>query len=60
MKNFKFLSFVALAALSLAACNNQAPESDNAKVSDAETVTETTGGDSYKVDPAASNIAWVA
>jgi polyisoprenoid-binding protein YceI len=59
MIKLKFLFLVALAAVMLAACNNQAPESDEAKVSESQAVNETTGGEAYRVDPAASKVAWV-
>lgn len=50
------LAFSAL--LTLAACTN-APESDEAKTSDAQTAATATGGESWAVDTAQSNLVWI-
>ena len=57
MLKIKSLALVALVG-TLAACN-QAPDSDTAEVSDAQEVSGDTGGETYRVDPAASSLAWI-
>jgi polyisoprenoid-binding protein YceI len=55
-RSFSMLAFSAL--LTLAACTN-APESDEAKTSDAQTAATATGGESWAVDTAQSNLVWI-
>jgi len=58
MNKIKFLFLASTVAVAFAACK-QAPKSDDAKTSEAQTVSETTG-DVYKVDTAASKFTWLA
>lgn len=52
------LPLILVSAALLTSCS-QAPDSDQAKVSDAQEVAANTGGNSYKVDPSASKVEWV-
>ena len=57
MLKLKSLALAALVA-TFAACN-QAPDTDTAEVSDAQEVSTATTGETYRVDPAASSLAWI-
>nr|MBA2422785.1 YceI family protein [Chitinophagales bacterium] len=58
MKAFQFLIWCAAISLSVYSCKN-APESDEAKTSEAKEVVEQSSDAIYKVDPAASKLEFI-